>query len=91
MLKILFYNLEILINLTYGQMGHRRNLFLTAHYYNLKNLKMVEAKKLEKIDYDEFEIVPLPISFHNHIKNNQITNPRVIKFETILNMYKKLL
>ena len=64
---------------------------MTANYYHMKNLLMLERKKLEKLDNEEYKKVPLPESFYNHIKNNQMTNPRVIQSENLLKIYKNLI
>lgn len=80
-----------MVKLTYGQMGHRREMFLLAYTYHLKNIMMSQRKKLPKIDFDKFEKVPLPESLFQHIEKNQLNNPLVQKSEIMVRLYKSLI
>jgi hypothetical protein len=92
-----YHNLEYLINLTYGQVGDRRLIFLMSHYYHCTDIIVAQYKQkvkfsLEKIDENSNDVVvPLPVAFHNHIINNQLTNPHVLNSEFLLKTYKKLI
>lgn len=75
---------------TYGQIGPRRHTFLTAYYHYLKDISSIKYKQRFKLDFRQYDCVPIPETLYNHILHRQLQSPHVKNSEYLIKLYKQI-